>query len=93
MNGKPLASNIFCYLEAAVRMDKMMEGRPEKSLFLGIFGTRKIVDRLTGLQFFLDPPISQDQNMEHEEARLTTSELTVFTFIFQLVITVIAQPF
>ncbi len=30
----------------------MMERRPGKFLFLEIFGTRKIVDKLTGLQFF-----------------------------------------
>jgi hypothetical protein len=39
-------------LEAEVRMDEMMEGRPGKSLFSEIFGTRKIGYRLTGLQFF-----------------------------------------
>jgi hypothetical protein len=47
----------YTYLEAEVRMDKMMEGRPGKSLFSGIFGTRKIVERLTGPRF-LDPPMS-----------------------------------
>jgi hypothetical protein len=39
-------------LEAEVKMSKMMERWPGKSLSSEIFGTRKIVYRLTGPQFF-----------------------------------------
>jgi hypothetical protein len=93
MNGKPLALNIFCYLKAEVRMDKMMEGRPGKSLFLGNLWSWENRGQTHRTVIFLDPQISQDQNLERKEAHRTTSKLTVFAFVFQLIITVITQPF
>jgi hypothetical protein len=67
--------------------------RSQKFYFSVLFQTQKIVVKLTRPRFFLEPPISQDQNWEREEAHVMTSEPTVFSLFFQLVIIVETQHF
>jgi hypothetical protein len=65
---------------------------PESS-YLGYFSEPENCGQTHGTALFTEPPISQDQNWEREEADWTTSEPTVFPSFFQLVITVETQRF